>query len=221
MDRALGVTDVTLESPAGRILDGVNLAVSSGEIVALVGENGSGKTMTLRSVAGLEPRASGRIRFMSEDITDLSPERRVRRGISYCPSEGNVFPRMSVRENLATGAALLPGDLDEGIRDVYEMFPSLERLSTRRASSLSGGEQQVLALARAITVSPELLLLDEFSLGLSQVVLSRMAGVVREINASGVTVLFVEQNLRLAADLSDRDYYMYEGRVVDEDVLRP
>ncbi|MBS3813420.1 ATP-binding cassette domain-containing protein [Candidatus Bipolaricaulota bacterium] len=220
MNEVLEVNDLVLESHAGRILDLVDITVCEDEIVALVGENGSGKTMTLRSIAGLEPGVEGRVALLGTDVSGLAADRRVRMGISYCPSESNVFPKMSVEENLATGKHLFPDRVREGINRGYEYFPSLERLQRQRASSLSGGEQQTLALARAMMTEPTVLLLDEFSLGLAENSLTRFVEALRRLSEEGVAVLFVDQNLRLAADLSSRDYYMYDGRVVEENVLR-
>jgi len=201
------------------VLKGVNFHVNGGEIVAIVGENGSGKTMTLRSIAGLEDATATRLEFHGRNINGMEPHNRAKEGLSYCPSEGHVFPRMTVKENLEMGKYLFPEEMNGDFEVVYELFPVLKERSDQAAGKLSGGERQMLALSKSLMTEPDLLLLDEFSLGLAQKIALEFTGKVEEIYKSGVSVLFVEQNLQLAAGLAHRDYHMVEGRIENEGVL--
>jgi len=204
-----------------RVLEGVELYVEEEEIVALLGENGAGKTMTLRSIAGLEEASSERLALDGKELGDLVPHSRVELGLSYCPSEENVFPGMSVRENLETGKYLYPEELESGIGRAYELFPALKDRQKQLAKELSGGERRMLALGKSLMTNPVLLLLDEFSLGLSREVVFDFVDSVRTINRSGVAILFVEQNFTLAGSLAEREYYMVEGRMTGKDELNP
>lgn len=219
MDELLGVEDLELRIDNNQILTDINIKVSEKEIVALVGENGSGKTMTLRSLVGLEDPVAEKMSFKGANLAELPPHERVELGLSYCPSESQLFPQMSVRENLELGKYLYPSQVEEGFTAAFELFPKLKRKSGQKATTLSGGERHMLALGKSLMTNPELLLLDEFSLGLAQEVAIEFSGKVKRIYDSGVSVLFVEQNFQLAAELAQRDYYMVEGEIVEEETL--
>lgn len=219
MDELLGVENLGLRVDNNQILTDIDIKVFEKEIVALVGENGSGKTMTLRSLAGLEDPLVEKMSFKDANLAELPPHERVKLGLSYCPSESQLFPQMSVRENLELGKYLYPGQVEEGFTVAFEFFPRLKKKSEQKATTLSGGERHMLALGKSLMTNPELLLLDEFSLGLSQEVAIEFSGKVKNIYDSGVSVLFVEQNFQLAAELAQRDYYMVEGVIVEEETL--
>ncbi|MFP4201495.1 MAG: ABC transporter ATP-binding protein [Candidatus Acetothermia bacterium] len=215
MNHLLEVEDLELQLDCFRVLKGVNLRAERDEIVALLGENGAGKTMTLRSIVGLEKIDRGTVKFKGEEIQKLPAHSRVKLGLSYCPSEENVFPRMSVRENLEMGKYLFPDEVEEGLDRALQLFPDLAEFLDRLATELSGGEKRMLALGKSLMTEPELLLLDEFSLGLSQEVALEFSAKVKEVNRTGISVLFVEQNRALAADLAGREYRMVEGRITE------
>lgn len=195
-------------------LKGVSLSVRRGEIVALIGANGAGKSTLLMTICG-DPRAShGRIVFDGEDITRLPTFEIVRRGIVQAPEGRRIFPRLSVLENLQVGATVArPGYFDEDLARVYTLFPVLERRRNQRGGTLSGGEQQMLAIARALMARPRLLLLDEPSLGLAPLLIQQIFEVIGEINAQGTTVLLVEQNAYHALKLAHRGYVLVAGQV--------
>ncbi len=220
MDELLEVEGLGLIIDNNQILTDINIKVSEKEIVALVGENGSGKTMTLRSLAGLEDPVAERMSFKDTNLAELPPHQRVELGLSYCPSESQIFPQMSVRENLELGKYLYPDQLEEGFTVAFELFPKLKKKSGQKATTLSGGERHMLALGKSLMTNPELLLLDEFSLGLAQEVAIEFSGKVKKIYDSGVSVLFVEQNFQLAAELAQRDYYMVAGEIAEEETLK-
>jgi len=202
-----------------RALSGVSLRVDAGEIVTLIGANGAGKTTTLRAISGLLRPAKGAIAFDGADILKLGPARVVRRGISHSPEGRRVFARMTVRENLELGAysrssrAEIAADLER----VLTIFPRLRERLGQKSGTLSGGEQQMLAMARAMMSRPRLLLLDEPSLGLSPILIQTIFRVIREINADGTTVLLVEQNARQALAIASRGYVLEVGKIVHED----
>ncbi len=204
----------------GRVkaLSGVSLEVAEGEVVTLIGSNGAGKTTTLRAISGLVRPESGRIRLGGVDITDLRPEEIVKKGIGHAPEGRHLFPRMSVRENLDLGAFLRR---DKGVRAdmdrVFELFPRLKERENQVAGTLSGGEQQMLAIGRAMMTRPKLLLLDEPSLGLAPILVDTIFSVIREVNEQGTTVLLVEQNALLALKTATRGYVMETGSVVSTD----
>jgi len=196
-------------------LRGVDLAVDAGEVVALIGANGAGKSTLLMTVCGRPQAAQGRILFDGEDITRLPTYAIMRRGIAQSPEGRRIFPRMSVMENLQIGAtAPDPAVFTENLRRVFALFPVLERRQGQRGGTLSGGEQQMLAIARALMSRPRLLLLDEPSLGLAPIIVKQIFEVIREINEQQkVTVLLVEQNAFHALRLAHRGYVMKTGRV--------
>lgn len=219
MDELLGVEGLGLRVGNNQILTDINIKVLEKEIVALVGENGSGKTMTLRSLAGLETPVADKMDFKGVKLAELPPHDRVKLGLSYCPSESQLFPQMSVRENLELGKYLYSGEVEEGLAAVYDLFPLLEERGAQKATSLSGGERHMLALGKSLMTNPKLLLLDEFSLGLSQRAAIDFSRKVKQVYTSGVSILFVEQNFQLAAELAQRDYYMVGGEIVEEETL--
>ncbi|MBX6321673.1 MAG: ABC transporter ATP-binding protein [Rhodospirillaceae bacterium] len=197
-------------------LHGVDLQVAPGEIVTLIGANGAGKTTLLMTICG-NPRASrGRIVFDGQDITALPTFQIMRRGLAHCPEGRRIFPRMTVMENLQMGATTSdPAHFAEDLERVFALFPILAQRQTQRGGTLSGGEQQMLAIGRALMSRPRLLLLDEPSLGLAPLVVKQIFQVIRDINRQQrVTVLLVEQNAYHALRLADRGYVMVNGRVV-------
>ncbi len=194
-------------------LKGITMEILQGEIVCIIGNNGSGKSTTLMTISGvLEPR-SGQIFFGEERITGLPPHRIVRMGISQVPEGRRIFPKLTVRENLEMGAFPNPGNMTSSLEFVYNLFPVLKDRQRQSGGTLSGGEQQMLAIGRALMSGPKLLILDEPSLGLAPIVVSKIFKTIREINREGVTVLLVEQNARAAIKLSDRGYVLESGRV--------
>lgn len=219
MTNLLEVEGLELEINLHWVLKDLNFHVEEEEIVAIVGENGSGKTMTLRSLAGLEMSSAKRLVFDDLDLQGMPPHERAREGLSYCPSEMSIFPKMTVKENLEMGKYLYPRETSRGVQVAYELFPVLKGRTDQQAAKLSGGERHMLALAKSLMVNPKLLLLDEFSLGLARKIALEFSDKVREIYRTGVSVLFVEQNLQMAAKLAQRDYYMVEGGIEKENVL--
>ncbi len=195
-------------------LKGISLEVNDGEVVTLIGSNGAGKSTTLRSISGLTPPREGTIRFDGEEIGETAPQDIVRLGISQAPEGRRCFARMSVRENLELGAYLrrderITGDLDR----VYDLFPRLKEREKQKAGTMSGGEQQMLAIGRALMSNPRLLLLDEPAMGLAPVLVERIYETIVEINRQGTTILLVEQNANFALDVSKRGYVLETGTV--------
>ncbi|MFD1475928.1 ABC transporter ATP-binding protein [Ancylobacter polymorphus] len=200
-------------------MDGVNLHVEPGRIVSLVGSNGAGKTTTLMALSGLLPLASGRIRFAGEDITALAPELRVARGIAHVPERRRVFAGMSVRENLVLGAYARGDavDIASDLERMVALFPRLGERMAQQAGTMSGGEQQMLAIARGLMSRPSLLIMDEPTMGLAPQMIDLILDTVLEIRKQGTTILLVEQNAVEAMRLSDHVYIMRLGRIVHED----
>jgi branched-chain amino acid transport system ATP-binding protein len=203
-------------------LKGVSLRIGQGEIVTLIGANGAGKTTTLMSISGVTPPRKGAIRFLGEDISRLSTERIVSLGITQVPEGRMIFPRLTVKENLLMGAYLRrdrPGIREDEER-VYTLFPVLRERRTQLGGTLSGGEQQMLAIGRALLARPKLLLLDEPSLGLAPLVVENIFEIIVQINAAGVTVMLVEQNAQMALQIAHRAYVLETGRVTLEGEAR-
>ena len=202
----------------GRIeaLHGISLAVDEGEVVALIGANGAGKTTTMRAISGLRPLSSGSIRFNGEDISKLRADLRVRRGLCQSPEGRGIFPGMTVGENLDMGAYTrrdkvgIAADLER----VFGLFPRLQERRKQAAGTLSGGEQQMLAIGRALMSSPKLLLLDEPSMGLAPMLIQQIFSIITEISKQGTTILVVEQNAQQALSRADRAYVMETGAIV-------
>jgi len=197
-------------------LRSVTLEVREKEIVSLLGANGAGKSTTLRTISGLLTPRSGEITFMGEKISGLPPHKVVRKGISHCPEGRRIFPDLSVYENLVMMGAYLRSDKKEvmdSLESMYVLFPKLKERHKQKGGTLSGGEQQMLAIGRALMSKPKLLLLDEPSLGLSPTAVLDLAKRIREIHESGVTVLLVEQNAHMALGISDRAYVLEVGKI--------
>jgi branched-chain amino acid transport system ATP-binding protein len=194
---------------------GLSLEVKKGELVSLIGANGAGKTTTLRAISGIVRAAGGRIEFEGEDITRASPRRVLEMGIAHCPEGRRVFPYMSVRENLEMGCFLRKdrAGIEADFEKIFGRFPVLAERREQAAGTLSGGEQQMLAISRALMSRPKLVLFDEPSLGLAPNIVERTFEIIRQIRADGVTVVMVEQNAAAALELSDRAYVMEQGAV--------
>ena len=200
-----------------RAIKGIDLAVPGGRIVCIIGANGAGKTTLLKTISGLLRPAAGTMTFLGEDITALSPAQLVRRGIVLVPEGRAILSRMTVLENLEMGAyQRRDGRVREDIEATMERFPVLKERRNLAGGSLSGGEQQMLAIGRALLAKPTLLLLDEPSLGLAPLIVSRVFRIIREINREGTTVLLVEQNVRQALKVSDYAYVLETGKIVHE-----
>jgi branched-chain amino acid transport system ATP-binding protein len=195
------------------ILHGVDLHVAEGEVVTLLGRNGAGKTTTLRSIMGLVPRREGSVRFKHRELVRLRSDEIARSGIAFCPEERGIFASLSVLENLLLPPVIAPGGLD--IATIYTLFPNLQERSGSQGTKLSGGEQQMLAIARILRTGARLLLLDEPTEGLAPVIVQQIGRTIREIKARGFTVLLVEQNFRFASTVADRHYVVERGRVID------
>jgi branched-chain amino acid transport system ATP-binding protein len=214
-DVILSVEDVHTYYGTIHALKGISLDVREGEIVTLIGANGAGKSTTLRSINGLNHPREGRIRFQGRDITDESPHDVVKMGISQSPEGRRLFPRMSVRENLEMGAFQRTDrqNLREDVDRVYSLFPRLAERKNQRAGTLSGGEQQMCAIGRALMARPKLLMLDEPSMGLAPIFVEKIFEIIREINQQGTPILLVEQNALMALDIADRGYVMETGTI--------
>jgi branched-chain amino acid transport system ATP-binding protein len=218
MVRLLEVAGIDVFYGQVAALSQVSLAVGRGEVVALVGANGAGKTTVLRTISGLNRPARGEIRFAGERIDRLSASAIVRRGIAHCPEERKVWPALTVEENLELGGYLRPRRaIAHGLEAIYARFPRLRERRLQLAGTLSGGEQQMLAIGRALMAEPQLLLLDEPSLGLSPVMVDEVAEIIQDIHAKGMTLLLVEQNVRLALTIASRAYVLETGRNVRDD----
>ena len=199
-------------------LKGVSLEVQEGEIVTLIGSNGAGKSTTLRSVSGLTAPREGSVRFEDREIGETAPQDIVRLGISLSPEGRHCFARMTVRENLDLGAYLRrDGDVDSDMNNVFDLFPRLKERERQKAGTMSGGEQQMLAIGRALMANPKLLLLDEPSMGIAPVLVERIYETIAEINRRGTTILLVEQNANFALEVSKRGYVLETGAVALSD----
>ena len=197
-----------------RALEGVSLAVPAGQVVCLLGANGAGKTTTLNCISGVVPLAGGRIRFEGEDVSGLSIDRLVARGIVQVPEGREIFPELSVADNLLLGAWLhRRKPAADSLERVYDYFPRLKERAAQHAGTLSGGEQQMLMIGRALMARPKLLLLDEPSLGLSPVLIEQVFAIVKRIHADGVPILLVEQNARVALAASQYGYVLENGEI--------
>jgi len=194
------------------ILHRVSIRVEEGEIVSIIGPNGAGKSTLMKTVFGLLTTWEGRVEFGGEDITRLTPERIVRRGLSYVPQENNVFSSLTVQENLEMGAFIRDDDYRPRLEEVYELFPDLKGRRGTRVSKLSGGMRQMVALCRALMLDPRMLLLDEPSAGLAPMAVELIFERIRAINQQGVTFLLVEQNARKALEHSDRGCVLVDGQ---------
>ena len=200
-----------------KVLDGVDMTVEEGEFVTIVGPNGAGKSTVMKSVFGLTTHMAGSVTFDGNDITSLRPEEIIRTGIGYVPQSENVFPSLSVRENLEMGAYILDSVPEDRLDRVFERFPILAERSGQKAGSMSGGQQQMLAMGRALMLDPGLLLLDEPSAGLAPDLVEETFDRIDQINADGTAVLMVEQNAKEALRRCDRGYVLVQGQNRYED----
>jgi branched-chain amino acid transport system ATP-binding protein len=200
-------------------LKGVSVEVEEGECVTLIGSNGAGKSTTLRSISGLTPPRQGSIRFEGREITETPPQEIVSMGVSHSPEGRHVFPRMSVYENLMLGAYMRKDTdgIQSDLERVYSLFPRLKERERQKGGTMSGGEQQMLAIGRALMAQPRLLLLDEPSMGIAPILVERIYETIAEINRQGTTILLVEQNANFALEVSRRGYVLETGAVVLSD----
>ena len=200
-------------------LKGISLEVDEGEVVTLIGSNGAGKSTTLRSISGLTPPRTGSIRFQGQEIARVPPQEIVGMGICQSPEGRKCFQRMTVRENLELGAFLRrdSAGIQSDLERVYELFPRLKEREAQKAGTMSGGEQQMLAIGRAMMGQPKLLLLDEPSMGIAPILVERIYETIAEINQQGTTILLVEQNANFALEVSKRGYVLETGAVVMSD----
>jgi branched-chain amino acid transport system ATP-binding protein len=212
----LELENVTLLYGHIQALHGISLTVGQGEIVALIGANGAGKSTTMRAISGLRPIAQGSIRFDGQDISKLRADLRVVRGVSQSPEGRGIFPGMTVRENLDMGAYTRRNraEIEQDMQRVFGLFPRLKEREKQAGGTLSGGEQQMLAVGRALMSRPKLLLLDEPSMGLAPILIQQIFDIIVEINQQGTTVLLVEQNAQQALSRAHRAYVLETGRIV-------
>ena len=209
----LTVQDLHVNYGAVHALNGVSLTVNDGEIVSLIGANGAGKTTTLRTMTGLEKAASGSITFDGVDLRKTEPSKIITHKLAHVPEGRHIFPAMTVEENLEMGAYTDPSDLEKTREEVYQRFPRLRERRRQLAGTLSGGEQQMLAVGRALMSKPKMILMDEPSMGLSPLLVKEIFDIIREVNAQGITILLVEQNARMALSISHRAYVLETGTI--------
>ncbi len=214
----LELRDVHVGYGGIKAVKGISLRVDEGEIVTIVGNNGAGKTTTMKTIAGLLRPTQGKITFLGHDLTNKDTTDIVKLGIQLVPEGRQIFPAMSVMENLEMGAFTRPqSDVGEGLDMVFDLFPRLKERASQQAGTLSGGEQQMLAIGRALMAKPKLLLLDEPSLGLAPILVQGIFELIEQINRRGTAILLVEQNARMALSVSDRGYVLETGRIVASD----
>ena len=209
----LEVKDLKVNYGAVQALDGISLTVNSGEIVSLIGANGAGKTTTLRTITGLEKAASGSILFDGHDLRKTEPSKIINLKLAHVPEGRHIFPEMTVEENLEMGAYADPAGMSDTMVSVYDRFPRLKERRRQLAGTLSGGEQQMLAVGRALMAKPKMILMDEPSMGLSPLLVQEIFDIIQEVNKQGITILLVEQNARMALSISHRAYVLETGTI--------
>jgi branched-chain amino acid transport system ATP-binding protein len=212
-ETVLEVGDLHAHYGESHILHGMTFSVPRGEVVTLLGRNGVGKTTTMRAIMGLIDRRSGSVRYRGDELIGLTPEKIARKGIAYCPEERGIFASLSVKENLLLPPVVQDGGLS--VDEVYGLFPILKERGTSQGTKLSGGEQQMLAIARILRTGAHLLLLDEPTEGLAPVIIQQIGATIRRLREKGFTVLLVEQNFHFAATVANRHYIIEHGQVVD------
>ena len=213
MSNILEVKDLNVSYGGIKAVKDISFAVPKGEVVTLIGANGAGKSSTLRSIVGLVKPESGSILLKGEELAGMPTEQIVTKGITLVPEGRRVFPDMTVAENLKIGAYMREDSLDEDMNWVYDLFPRLKERSWQLAGTLSGGEQQMLAIGRALMSRPEIIMMDEPSLGLAPIIVKGVFDIIREINKQGVTILLVEQNANMALKAANLGYVMETGRI--------
>lgn len=209
----LKVNDINVYYGNIHALKGISLEVHEDEIVALIGANGAGKSTTLKTISGLMHSKTGSITLMNEDISHAEAHKLVSKGLAHVPEGRRIFLHMTVLENLEMGAYTQPGYVKEGIADVFERFPRLKHRKNQIAGTLSGGEQQMLAMGRALMSKPKLLMLDEPSMGLAPILVQQIFDIIKELHEAGTTILLVEQNAEMALRIADRAYVLESGRI--------
>ncbi|MBB3222414.1 ABC transporter ATP-binding protein [Pseudoduganella umbonata] len=212
---ALEIADLQAWYGESHILHNVNITVQQGEVVTLLGRNGAGRTTTLRAIMGLTGARKGSIRINGTEAVSLPTHRIAHLGVGYCPEERGIFSSLSTEENLLLPPTLKTGEKGMSIDEIYDMFPNLKERRNSQGTRLSGGEQQMLAVARILRTGARLLLLDEISEGLAPVIVQGLARMIRMLKAKGYTIVMVEQNFRFAAPLADRFYVMEHGQIVE------
>ena len=214
-DIMLKVNDINVYYGSIHAIKDISFEVRNGQIVTLVGANGAGKSTTLQTISGLLHSKTGSIEFLGKNLAGVAPHKRVEHGLAHVPEGRRVFLQMSVEENLEMGAYTRPrSEIDDGIADVYSRFPRLKERRKQVAGTLSGGEQQMLAMGRALMSKPQLLMLDEPSMGLSPILVDQIFDIIKELHNAGTTILLVEQNAQMALSIADNAYVLESGKIV-------
>ena len=213
MSQILKIDDINVFYGSIHAIKGISLEVNEGEIVTLIGANGAGKTTTLHTVSGLLRPRSGSIQFCGEDITRIPAHKLVERGLAHCPEGRRIFLQMTVQENLDMGSYIPGDDFSASLDEDYELFPRLKERRKQVAGTLSGGEQQMLAMGRALMSKPKLLMLDEPSMGLAPILVEQIFDIIKNLHAVGTTILLVEQNAQAALSIADRAYVLETGKI--------